>query len=117
MSLTICYVSCYDSASRREGSLRSISLHPPLTAMQILVVQYALRSSLCTERMYLKSVARLPYGNTRYSLSDAASYLESQARKGRDLGYDVLERPIEVSWIDGGRVIESWAIEMGVVND
>lgn len=80
--------------------------------MQVSVAHSVLQFSFRSRTMVLQCIERFPFGDTNNGLLDAGAFLESRAMKGRQMGLDVLVRPLEVAWIDGTRVSQAWTIEL-----
>lgn len=80
--------------------------------MHVIVSRFVLGSSLRSRTRVLQCVEHMPFGDNNNALLDAGAYLDGRALEGRSLGLDVLVRPLEVAWIEGTRVAQSWSIEL-----
>lgn len=80
--------------------------------MQVCVSHHALGVSKHSRTLVLQCDSRVFFGVDNNALLDAGAFLDSCAREGRGLGYDVLVSPLEVAWIDGLRVSQSWTINL-----
>lgn len=90
----------------------SLSTSNLLNQMQVSVAHCLLGFSYKSHTNVLRCYGHTHYGSGNYALLDAGAYLDSKAAHGRFLGYDVVVRPLEVAWVDGTRVVQSWNIEI-----
>lgn len=81
--------------------------------MQVSVAHFVLGFSYRSRTATLQCSDHTYIGEDKIGLLDAGAYLQSREQEGRRMGLDVLVRPLEVAWIDGLRVVQSWNIEIG----